>query len=103
MTKNIDEIYKDWYGESHLNTSNIPTHDSAKAQDFAQYYHKVKMDEKFESKDALKRYIQLTIPFMMKPLRPAKKTFIGIFRNIKAQEKVEDELTESIWRRLNNE
>lgn len=36
--KTIDEHYKDWYGESHLNTSNIPRHDSAEACDFAKYY-----------------------------------------------------------------
>ena len=36
--KTIDEHYKDWYGESHLNISNIPTHDSAECTDFAEYY-----------------------------------------------------------------
>lgn len=36
--KTIDEHYKDWFGESHLSTSNVPTHDSAEACDFAKYY-----------------------------------------------------------------
>ena len=37
--KHIDEIYKDWCGESHIANSCHPVHDSAEAQDFAQYYH----------------------------------------------------------------
>ncbi len=37
IIQKLDDWYKEWYGESHLNTSNIPTHDSAEAQDFARY------------------------------------------------------------------
>jgi hypothetical protein len=39
--KQIDEIYKDWCGESHLINSGHPVHDSAEACDFAEYYHNV--------------------------------------------------------------
>lgn len=42
--KHVDKIYKEWYGESHLNTSNIPTHDSSEAADFAEYYYKEKSE-----------------------------------------------------------
>jgi rubrerythrin len=38
--KNIDEVYKDWCGEHHTTNSGYPVHDSAEAQDFAEYYHK---------------------------------------------------------------
>ena len=38
--KHIDEYYKEWRGESHLNTSNLPTHDSSEMTDFAEFYHK---------------------------------------------------------------
>ena len=48
--KNIDEIYKEWRGESHLSNSAHPVHDSAEAQDFAEYYHKC-MLEKLNGKD----------------------------------------------------
>ena len=38
--KNIDELYKEWCGESHITNSCHPVHDSAEACDFAEYYHK---------------------------------------------------------------
>jgi len=37
--KTIDEIYKNWCGESHTTNSAHPVHDSSEAQDFAQYYY----------------------------------------------------------------
>lgn len=37
--KHIDEIYKDWCGESQIDNSCHPVHDSAEAIDFAEYYH----------------------------------------------------------------
>lgn len=37
--KHIDEIYKDWCGESHLTNSCHPVHDSAETTDFAAFYH----------------------------------------------------------------
>ena len=37
--KNIDEIYKEWSGKSHIENSCKEVHDSAEAQDFAIYYH----------------------------------------------------------------
>jgi hypothetical protein len=42
--KNIDEHYKDWCGTSHISNSNTPVHDSAEAQDFAQYYYNRMME-----------------------------------------------------------
>jgi len=42
--KQIDEIYKDWCGEHHTVNSCHPVHDSAEACDFAEYYHKKKLE-----------------------------------------------------------
>ena len=39
IMKTIDEIYKNWCGESHTTNSAHPVHDSSEAQDFAQYYY----------------------------------------------------------------
>jgi hypothetical protein len=41
----LDQWYKEWHGESHLHTSGIPTHDSAEAQDFAEYCIKEFLNE----------------------------------------------------------
>ena len=43
--KNIDDYYKDWCGESHTVNSCHPVHDSAEAEDFAQFYHDRMMEE----------------------------------------------------------
>lgn len=34
---NIDKLYKDWSGVHHTTNSNLDVHDSAEAQDFAEY------------------------------------------------------------------
>ena len=45
--KHVDEHYKDWCGKHHTVNSCHPVHDSAEACDFAEYYHKEKLDEGF--------------------------------------------------------
>ena len=43
--KHIDEYYKDWCGEKHTTNSCHPVHDSAECTDFAEYYHKEKLQD----------------------------------------------------------
>lgn len=37
IIKDLDRLYKEWSGVSHLENSNKEVHDSAEAQDFARY------------------------------------------------------------------
>ena len=37
IIKELDKLYKEWSGVSHLENSNRLVHDSADAQDFARY------------------------------------------------------------------
>jgi hypothetical protein len=54
--KHIDEIYKDWCGESHLTNSCHPVHDSAEACDFAEYYHNEMQKKEPETRSFLITY-----------------------------------------------
>jgi len=49
--KNIDQIYKEWAGHSHIDDSCHPVHDSAAAQDFAEYYHKEMVEQEKQKSD----------------------------------------------------
>lgn len=68
--KHIDEIYKDWCGESHIINSCHPVHDSAAACDFAEYYYKERTEltpncasEKFNKRNFIIRIISLPFVF----------------------------------------
>jgi len=80
--KHIDEIYKDWCGKSHIENSCHPVHDSAEAQDFAQYYHNEMLQA---NGDDLKNR-QLTIPDVSGML-PANE---DVYRFLKVMNKLDD-------------
>ncbi len=69
--KNIDEHYKDWCGESHIVNSCHPVHDSAAAQDFAEYYNKEVMSEnkQVDYRQLLKEVLHFQQEIISSPLR----------------------------------
>lgn len=51
---------------------------------------------KFNSTEDLKTFLELNIPFAIKPTRPAKTTFINPFTSANAQNVIVEALTEAL-------
>lgn len=57
----------------------------------------------FKTKDDIREFIYLNIPFAVKPTKPAKTTYVSTFTSQNAMDQVIDGLTEKIWEKINQE
>ena len=57
----------------------------------------------FESKEQLKRFIEMNIPLAISPKKPAKTTFVNPFTSQHARTKITEAIVDAIMKRKLNE
>jgi hypothetical protein len=55
----------------------------------------------FSSKEELREFIQGRTPFLVKPTKKAKTTFVAVFTSEHSMNKVVEGLTDALWKKLN--
>ena len=59
------------------------------------------MKPPFKTKNDLKEFIALNIPFAVKPTRPAKTVLVGTFTSDNALKEAVEVLAERLWVKIN--
>lgn len=57
--------------------------------------------KKFKTKEQLWYFLSLNTPILIQPKKKGKYMFVSVFSSVKAKNTVIDQLTERLWKELN--